>query len=158
MNVLVSACLLGEPCRYDGKAKCAAGLEEALAAHGCDIVCICPERDGGLPCPRPTSEIAPDGARVVNEAGEDVTDAFERGARIAVETACEHGCRLAVLKAKSPSCGAGSVYDGTFTGRLTEGDGFAVRALRAAGVRVVDERRFLEDPQAALRFSVPEKQ
>ncbi len=152
MNVLVSACLLGEPCRYDGKAKTEAGLAEALAAHGCEPVPVCPERDGGLPCPRPASEIAPDGVHVFDAAGKDVTDAFERGARIAVETARSEECRLAVLKAKSPSCGAGSIYDGTFSGRLVEGDGIAVRALRSAGVAVLDEARFVENPQAALRI------
>ena len=152
MNVLVSACLLGEPCRYDGKAKTAIGLAEALVAHGCKPVLVCPERDGGLPCPRPASEIAADGVHVFDATGKDVTDAFARGAFMAVETARSEECRLAVLKAKSPSCGVGSIYDGTFSGRLAEGDGIAVRALRSAGVAVVDEARFVENPQAALRI------
>lgn len=153
MNVLVSACLLGEPCRYDGKAKKATGLAEALAANECTPVPVCPERDGGLPCPRQASEIAADGVHVFDAAGKDVTDAFERGARIAVETARREECRFAVLKEKSPSCGAGSIYDGTFSGRLIEGDGIAVRALRSAGIVVVDEVRFIENPRVALRIA-----
>lgn len=134
-KILVSACLMGEPCRYDGAAKPSAAVA-ALAARY-DLVPICPEVAGGLPTPRTPSEIV--GGRVVNRAGEDVTAAFVHGAAAAVETARKYGVRRAVLKARSPSCGRDVVYDGTFSGALAPGDGVTAAALRAAGVMIYTE-------------------
>jgi uncharacterized protein YbbK (DUF523 family) len=101
------------------------------------LVPVCPEVCGGLTTPRPAAERR--GTRVVNVEGDDVTDAYERGARAAVELAVAVGAKRAVLKARSPSCGAHEVYDGTFSRTLREGEGVTAAALRAAGLEVVSE-------------------
>ena len=141
-RIVVSACLAGIPCRYDGAARpdrqAVAAVEAGLA------VPVCAEVLGGLPTPRPPAEIVGgDGydvlagrARVLAQDGHDVTRAFVAGASAVVEQAREHGAERAVLKAKSPSCGVGQVYDGTFSGTLTGGDGVLAAALRRAGVEV----------------------
>lgn len=141
MKVLVSACLLGECCRYDATAKYHAELVDALASF--EVVSLCPEIEGGLSCPRLPSEIAPDG-RVVDASGADVSVAFERGAHAALEAARREACAWAVLKAKSPSCGTGEIYDGTFSGTLRPGCGVTARLLANEQVRVFDENGFLE--------------
>ena len=149
--VLASACLLGEPCRYDGAAKPCAAVRALRERPDVRLVPVCPEQLGGLPTPRPPSEIvatAKDGRpRVMTREGADVTAAFERGAREAVRIAHARGCAVAILKAKSPTCGCGpaGVYDGSFTGRLVAGEGVAARALREAGVRVTDEETFARE-------------
>ena len=140
MPLAVSACLLGEPCRYDGEARPCEAVR-ALREAGCELLPVCPEVLGGLAVPRLPSEIATAerAVRVTASDGSDVTDAFLEGAAKTLEQVQEAGCKLAVLKAKSPSCGNGAVYDGAFTGALVPGYGLAARALREAGVRVVDE-------------------
>ena len=151
MKVAVSACLLGRPCRYDGASKpCAAALR-LLETPGVEVVPVCPEVEGGLPTPRPASEIVAREPELLlrNTAGEDVTAAFVRGAQETLRLVRREGCELAVLKAKSPSCGKGLVYDGTFSGTLAPGDGVAAELLAAHGVRVVDERE-LEDGATPL--------
>ena len=137
MKLLVSACLLGIPCRYDGQSKRHPEVE-ALRARGHELIPVCPEVQGGLPTPRPPAERQEDG-RVVNRAGEDVTAQYRRGAEIALNTAREEGCALAVLKERSPSCGSGAIYDGTFSRRLIPGQGVAAQRLTEAGVRVLGE-------------------
>lgn len=139
MVIAVSACLLGVECRYDGKAKPDARLAACLEGHR--AVPVCPEVAGGLPTPRPPSEIvsAWPGLRVESAEGDDVTEQFVRGAQATVDLALESGCALCVLKSKSPSCGPHGVYDGTFGGKLVAGEGVAARALREAGLRCVDE-------------------
>ncbi|HML48935.1 MAG TPA: DUF523 domain-containing protein [Clostridia bacterium] len=135
MNILVSACLLGIPCRYDGEsAPCDAVLALAKRHH---LIPVCPEQLGGLPTPRKPAEI--DGGRVKTKDGQDVTPQFERGARIACEIARLCGCTRAVLKQRSPSCGSACIYDGTFSGRLRDGEGITAACLRGHGVCVVDE-------------------
>lgn len=141
MKIAVSACLLGEACRYDGRSMPCAAMERLARLEGVEAVPVCPEVAGGLPTPRPASEIdvrlrAP---RVTNAEGADVTAAFEAGAAAALARAQQEGCALAVLKSRSPSCGIRRVYDGTFSGTLAFGYGIAARAFRAAGIRVVDE-------------------
>ena len=136
MNILVSRCLLGEPCRYDGRSVPVPQLEK-LRQAGHVLIPVCPEVLGGLPTPRSPAERQPDG-RVVNRAGEDVTAAYLEGAGRTLALALEAGCTLAVLKAKSPSCGCHEIYDGSFTGRLVPGQGVAARLLEESGVRVVD--------------------
>jgi uncharacterized protein YbbK (DUF523 family) len=99
------------------------------------LIPVCPETMGGLPTPRSPAEIQP-GGRVVDVAGRDVTDAYERGARATVELANAVGAQEAVLKARSPSCSCHQVYDGTFTRTLVDGEGVTAQALRVAGLRV----------------------
>lgn len=140
MNILISRCLLGEPCRYDGASRPLDGLE-ALEAAGHVLIPICPEVLGGLSTPRPPAERQPDG-RVLNRAGEDVTGAYTKGAEQAVSIALARGCTAALLKAKSPSCGSGVIYDGTFSGRLTRGWGVAAERLRVLNLTVLDETQW----------------
>jgi uncharacterized protein YbbK (DUF523 family) len=110
-------------------------------------VLVCPEEEGGLPTPRPASEIdGGDGdnvldghARVLTDDGRDVTDQYLYGASVALERATDIGCRAAILKARSPACGCGAVYDGTFSRTLSDSDGVAAAALRRAGVELWTE-------------------
>lgn len=139
MYILVSRCLLGEPCRYDGKSKPAPQVRE-LEQQGHVLVPVCPEVMGGLDTPRPPAERQPDG-RVVNRAGEDVTESYVSGARQVLELAKQLGCNCAVLKAKSPSCGNLQIYDGSFTGTLIPGQGVAAQMLEAAGIPVWNEEQ-----------------
>lgn len=140
--VLVSACLRGVACRFDGRDKAAGGLAGELA--GREVVAFCPERAGGLPTPRPAAElVGGDGhavldgrARVVDAAGADVTEAFVAGARRALAAARRAGCAEAVLMPRSPSCGSGSVYDGEFRGALVPGDGVTAALLERNGIAV----------------------
>lgn len=134
--LLVSACLLGEPCRYDGRSQPCDAVR-ALADQY-ELVPICPEQLGGLPTPRTPSEVQPDG-RVIDSAGLDRTNAFRAGARAALNTARERGCRQAVLKSRSPSCGVHEIYDGTFSGTLVSGCGITTQLLQDAGIAVTDE-------------------
>ena len=138
-RILVSACLLGEPCRYDEKAQPCAAVQ--ALAEACELIPVCPEQLGGLPTPRVPSERQPDG-RVVDREGTDRTDAFIAGAQAAVEIARERGCTRAILKSRSPSCGVNEIYDGTFTGTLIPGQGIAAAALLSEGVAVTDESAF----------------
>ena len=134
--LLVSACLLGEPCRYDGKAQPCEAVIEMAKRHA--IVPICPEAIGGLPTPRAPSEIQPDG-RVVDAEGIDRTAAFEAGAQEALRIAREHGCARAILKENSPSCGVNRIYDGTFSGIHIPGKGKTAALLASAGIEVIAE-------------------
>ncbi|MGI5977946.1 MAG: DUF523 domain-containing protein [Oscillospiraceae bacterium] len=135
MNILVSACLLGVPCRYDANSKLHTRTAELLKAH--TLVPVCPEVYAGLPTPRPPAEIQ--NGRVVTADGTDVTDPYERGAREALRLAKLFACTLAILKERSPSCGHGSVHDGSFTGALTPGDGVTAALLRQNGIEVIGE-------------------
>ena len=140
MRVLISACLLGVRCRYDGAAR-AHPLAAALARRH-DLVPVCPEQLGGLSTPRPPAERR--GDRVVTAAGADVTEQYRRGAEEALALCRFFGCQAAVLKERSPSCGCGAVYDGTFTGTLTPGDGVTAALLTACGIPVYGESRARE--------------
>ena len=135
MNILISACLLGCACRYDGKSKPHPDVQKLMEKH--TLIPVCPEIYGGLPTPRPPSEIA--GDRVINSEGKDVTAEYMRGAKEALRIAEQFGCTAAVLKAKSPSCGRGAVYDGTFSRTLTNGDGITVTLLQKHGIKVYTE-------------------
>lgn len=143
MKILVSACLLGCRCRYDGASKLHP-MAEALACRH-TLVPVCPEQLGGLPTPRPPAERR--GDRVVTREGGDVTEQFRRGAEEALRLCRLTGCEAAVLKERSPSCGRDSVYDGTFSGALCSGDGVTAELLHAAGIPVYGEselERFLK--------------
>ena len=133
--ILVSACLLGTPCRYDGTGKPDARILTLVKTHR--MIPVCPEQLGGLPTPRPPAERR--GERVVTRAGEDVTQAFARGAEETLRLFRLFDCRVAILKAHSPSCGCGQIYDGSFSGRLVSGDGLTAALLRENGLTVYTE-------------------
>ena len=133
--VLVSACLLGVDCRYDGASQRLKGLDALMRRS--TLIPVCPEQLGGLPTPRVPSERRDD--RVVNRIGDDVTAAFQRGAEQVCRLARLYGARLALLKARSPSCGSRMIYDGSFTGRIIPGEGVAAHALKMMGVECCDE-------------------
>lgn len=138
-RILVSACLLGVCCRYDGRGNPSAQVLDLLKRDDLELIPVCPEQLGGLPTPRLPSECVED--RIINRAGEDVTDQFQRGAAEALRLARSYGCDVAVLKERSPSCGCGRIYDGSFTGTLTEGNGVTTELLLSAGIQVVGESR-----------------
>ena len=140
MNILISACLLGLRCRYDGASKPHPLAGELAKRH--TLVPVCPEQLGGLATPRPPAERQ--GERVVANTGADVTEQYRRGAEEALRLCRLFGCEAAVLKERSPSCGRGAVYDGTFTGTLTPGDGVTAELLAAHGIPVYGESR-IED-------------
>jgi uncharacterized protein YbbK (DUF523 family) len=134
-KILVSACLLGISCRYDGKSKpneCVIALKSKY-----ELIPVCAEVLGGLPTPRIGAEIV--GDKVLRADGVDVTENYKRGALASLTIAQANGARLALLKERSPSCGKGLVYDGTFSGTLTEGNGVAVDLLLENGIRVFGE-------------------
>ena len=134
--IIVSKCLLGYPCRYDAKN---VPCEDVIALkEKYELIPICPEEMGGLPTPRIPAEIV--GDRVIRRDGVDVTAEYTLGAKIALTYAMEKDCKLAILKSKSPSCGKGMIYDGTFTGTLTHGDGITVRLFEAKNIQVINEK------------------
>ena len=137
MRLLISACLLGCRCRYDGASKSHPLIPALAARHA--LVPVCPEQLGGLPTPRPPAERR--GDRVVTAAGADVTEQYRRGAEEAWRLCAALGYTAAVLKERSPSCGCGAVYDGTFSGTLTAGDGVTAALLRQRGAAVYGESR-----------------
>lgn len=134
-RILVSACLLGCPCRYDGDSR----ENEAVLALADEAVFIpvCPEQLGGLPTPRTPSERL--GDRVFMKTGEDVTAAYRKGAETALRMAKLLHADCALLKAHSPSCGKGLIYDGSFTGNKIPGDGVTAALLREKGIPVFTE-------------------
>lgn len=155
-KILVSACLLGEAVRYDGAAHGPFAQLQAWQAEG-RVLALCPEMAGGLPTPRPPAEILGGqgravlaGQQVVRDChGRDVSDAFRAGAARALALVREQGIGMAVLKARSPSCGNRQTCSGEFSGRLVEGAGVTAAALQAAGVVVFNEHE-LEQAAAWL--------
>ena len=135
MKVCVSACLLGCNCKYNG----GNNLNDKVVrfVKGKDVVPVCPEQLGGLPTPRTPSEIV--NGRVNTKDGKDVDAAFRRGALLAAQEAVSAGVELAILKSRSPSCGAKQIYDGTFTGTLIDGKGVFAQALAERGIPIIDE-------------------
>ncbi len=131
--IVVSACLAGKKCRYDGQHKEISDITR-LVLEG-KAVPVCPEELGGLPTPRPPAENV-DG-KLITVEGNDVTLAYKTGAQEALKIAREYGCDQAILKSKSPMCGAGLVYDGSFSGKLIEGDGEFTKLLKQHGVQVI---------------------
>lgn len=141
MHILVSACLAGKDCKWDGSNnRNQKVLEFMKKMKGkAEFYQVCPEQMGGLSTPRPASEIRAVDGTVINRAGEDVTAEFEIGAELALQAAKEYGCTLAILKERSPSCGCHGVYDGTFSKTLVDGMGKAAWLLAENGVRVIGE-------------------
>ena len=134
-NILVSACLLGIGCRYDGKHK--ANPDVLALREKYNLIPVCPEIYGGLPTPRIPSERVDD--KVMMKDGRDVTENYQRGAREALELCRIYGIKTAILKERSPSCGKGEIYDGSFTGALTARDGVTAELLIREGIRVLGE-------------------
>lgn len=135
MKLLVSACLLGAACRYDGQSKMHDGVCALLEKH--ILIPFCPEIYGGLPTPRPASERR--GEQVIAQTGSDVTEQFRRGAEEALRLCQLYGCEAALLKERSPSCGRGVIHNGLFDGGLTEGDGVTAALLLQNGIPVYGE-------------------
>lgn len=139
--LLISACLLGTPCRYDGKSVPLESTYLTSLGEKYRLVPVCPEQLGGLPTPRLPSEIR--GVEVVRRDGENVTANYSLGARKALEIAVQSGCTLALLKEKSPSCGAYFIYDGSFSGKLMPGMGVTAKLLSQNGIEVFGESAVL---------------
>ena len=134
--ILVSACLVGKNCKYNGENNKNEKVLEFLADK--EYITICPEVLGGLPTPRVPSEIK--GDKVINKEGEDVTKSFVSGALKALEIAKEYNPELIILKAKSPSCGLGKIYDGSFSNTLKDGNGIACQMLIDNGYKIITEK------------------
>lgn len=140
MKIGVSACLLGRNVKYNGKNNFSSKLVEKL--EGNEIVEICPEVLGGLPVPRDPAEIV-DG-KVITKNGVSVDYEFRKGAQKALDIIKKEGVDLVVLQSRSPSCGKGKIYDGTFSSKLIDGDGIFVRLLEENGIRAVAVEDFID--------------
>ncbi len=134
-KVLVSKCLLGIPCRYDGKGKTCENVLEFLKDK--EMVVVCPEVMGGLSIPRNPAEII--GENIISNAGVDVTKEYMSGANQALEMALREKVDICLLKSRSPSCGCGQIYDGTFSGNLIDGNGCTAELLLNNGFVVISE-------------------
>lgn len=132
MTVLVSACLLGENCKYNGGNNCSPAILDFLKDK--QVIPICPEILAGMPAPRPPVEV--NGSRVLRKNGEDVTDAYCSGVCKAMQIAAQQPIDLVILKSRSPTCGVGQRYDGTFTGTLVNQSGLFAEVLQRAGYLV----------------------
>ncbi|MBQ3783525.1 MAG: DUF523 domain-containing protein [Lachnospiraceae bacterium] len=138
MKILVSACLVGENCKYNGKNNYNEKLCEFLKNH--QVVTVCPEVLGGLPTPRIPSEIV--NGEVINKEGISVDKEFRLGAEKAFQIAMDEKVDLAILQSRSPSCGVKEIYDGTFSKTKIPGSGVFARMLIEAGVKVLDLEEF----------------
>ncbi len=134
-KLLISACLLGRACRYDGRSVKAVDVDALSEKY--ELIPVCPEVDGGLSTPRTPSERI--GERVMMRDGRDVTENYNKGAAHAYAECLSHGCTKALLKERSPSCGNGKIYDGSFSGTLTDRDGVTAEYLKARGICVFGE-------------------
>ena len=138
-KLLISACFLGAVCRYDGKSVPLPPETIMALNEKYELVPVCPEQLGGLPTPRAPSERC--GDAVVTSNGNDVTAQYVRGAQQALYLADTLGCRVALLKESSPSCGSGEIYDGTFSRTLVPGDGVTAALLKERGITVYGESK-----------------
>lgn len=156
---LISACLAGCECRYDGKASTIQSFVE-MVEQG-EAIFVCPEQLGGLSTPRPPAEIVGgdgedvlDGkAKVVTNTGEDVTSQFIKGAREALRAAKLAGVKEAILKEDSPSCGSAKIYDGTFSACKVTGNGVTAALLKRNGIHVLSEKTYGLSPLLLNKFS-----
>lgn len=135
MNILVSACLLGTPCRYNGCGCLSPQLAALRSTHR--LIPICPEVLGGLATPRPPVELQQ--GQAMTCCGQNFTAAFHKGAEEAHKIAKQNGCTCAILKSRSPSCGFGLIYDGSFSGRLVPGNGLTANLLYRTGLTIWNE-------------------
>ena len=134
-NLIISACLLGIPCRYDGRSVEMDFVKSLSQKY--NLIPICPEIYGGLPTPRIPSERV--GDKVIMKDGRDVTENYQRGAHASLVIACANGCTKALLKERSPSCGKDKIYDGGFTGALVDGVGVTAELLAQNGIEIFGE-------------------
>ena len=135
MKVLVSKCLLGVDCRYKGDNCKNEKLLDFLKDK--EVIGVCPEVEGGLPTPRDPSERVAN--KVISNKGKDVTAEYEKGAESALKLAQDNNVDLVIFKAKSPSCGCGLIYDGTFSGNKIPGNGVTTELLLKNGFKVITE-------------------
>ena len=143
MKIMVSACLLGENCKYNGGNNRNEALITLLSGH--TVIPVCPEMLGGLPSPRTPAEIV--NGTVMNRNGQSVDEAFRIGAEKALELAIREQPDLIILQPRSPSCGTKQIYDGTFSGTLVPGSGVFAAMAKEAGFRTADMDDVLEDPK-----------
>jgi uncharacterized protein YbbK (DUF523 family) len=140
MNILVSACLLGVSCRYNGTGELEESIKGLMKQH--NLIPVCPEIYGGLQTPREPAERVKD--KILTKSSVDVTQNYQRGAVEILKLAKLYDCNYAILKERSPSCGYGQIYDGTFTGKLIEGNGVLAEELSKHGISILGESRISE--------------
>lgn len=150
-KILISACLLGQPVRYDGQSKHVDNATLELWKNEGILVPVCPEVSGGLPVPRPAGEIQGTAAdvltgvaQVTTAKNEDITRFYLCGAQHALSLCQQHNIRIAILKENSPSCGSTTVTDGSFSHKFIPGEGVTTRMLRQNGIRVFSENEISE--------------
>ena len=134
MKILVSACLLGKNCKYNGSNNLNQGVLEFIEGH--EVIGVCPEQLGGLSTPRLPAEIV--AGLVTNKEGVSVDNEFRKGAQEALAVALENKVDLAILQSRSPSCGVKEIYDGSFSGKKIKGQGVFAKLLSARGIKVLD--------------------
>lgn len=134
-KILISACLVGDKVKYDGRSNYNEKIKLLLEKY--ELVPFCPEVEGGLPTPRKPSERVKD--RVKMENGKDVTKYYEKGAELALNICLYLGIKIAILKENSPSCGTHKIYDGSFSHKLIDGQGYTTELLKRKGIKVLSE-------------------
>ena len=139
-KILISACLVGDNCRYDGKSNLNPKISALLEKY--ELIPFCPECEGGLKTPRIPSERV--GNKVINKEGRDVSFQYERGAELAFNICLALKIKYAILKENSPSCGVHKIHDGTFSGKLIDGMGTTTEYLRSKGITVYSENEIEE--------------
>ena len=139
-KILISACLVGDKCKYDGHTNYTPLIKDLLEKY--ELVPFCPEVEGGLPTPRKPSERK--GDKVINNVGKDVTRNFELGAEKALNICKYLNIKIAILKENSPSCGVNQIYDGNFNKKLIKGEGVTTELLRKNGIIVYTENQIEE--------------
>lgn len=140
MKIIVSACLLGDNCKYNGGNNYNRELSNFLKDY--EVIKVCPEVMGGLAIPRVPSEIK--NGKVINQEGVDVTHKYQLGALKTLEIAKDNNIKIAILKSNSPSCGSGKIYDGTFSKTLISGDGVTTKLLKENKIIVLNEENFID--------------
>lgn len=133
--IICSACLLGIKCRYDGNSKTNKKAIELFKEQ--ILIPVCPEQMGGLPTPREPAEQK--GDKFITKSGKDVSKKFVKGAKETFKIAKQYNVKLAILKQRSPSCGFGQIYDGTFSGRIIKGNGITAALLNKNGIKIMSE-------------------
>ena len=134
MIIAVSACLLGENCKYNGGNNYSEKVARFIQGH--EVVSVCPEVLGGLPVPRESAEIV--NGVVKHKDGSSVDAEFRKGAQIALETVLERQVDLVILQSRSPSCGPNTIYDGSFSGKVIPGQGVFAQMLKEKGIKMID--------------------